>query len=207
MDKKTDPLAKTIENADDPKKFFLSSTSEDFEAVIVIEKGFTKDHMGEMLFVTINTNEEDHKRIMESQLLSMRIIKFEEGMSKFRPDSTEFSAFIKQYLEGSLKPHLMSEEIPEDWYLILVGKNFEQVSRALAGVRFVIAQMDSTSNEVEDAKIKGFIKLFQKVNSKIIDYNGERTLDGLVKFQEYDGVNGAAADGDMDEDGLGHDEL
>ena len=77
MDKKTDPLAKTIENADDPKKFFLSSTSEDFEAVIVIEKGFTKDHMGEMLFVTINTNEEDHKRIMESQLLSMRIIKFE----------------------------------------------------------------------------------------------------------------------------------
>ena len=41
-------------------------------------------------------------------------------MSKFRPDSTELSddnirAFIKQYLEGSLKPHLMSEEIPEDW--------------------------------------------------------------------------------------------
>ena len=69
--------------------------------------------------------------------------------------------------------------------------------------------MDSTANEVEDVKIQGFptIKLFKKGDNKIIDYNGERTIDGLVKFQEYDGVNGAAADGDMDKDGLGHIEL
>ena len=72
--------------------------------------------------------------------------------------------------------------------------------------------MDSTANEVEDVKIQGFptIKLFKKGDNKIIDYNGERTLDGLVKFLESDGVDGAAADDDMDEDeedDLGHAEL
>ena len=101
-----------------------------------------------MLFVTINTDEEDHKRIMEffgmeeAELPSMRIIKLEEDMSKFKPDSTELSdsnirAFVASYLAGQvlltkfsnfirllkikfwipgdIKAHLMSEDIPEDW--------------------------------------------------------------------------------------------
>ena len=67
-----------------------------------------------MLFVTINTDEEDHKRIMEffgmeeAELPSMRIIKLEEDMSKFKPDSTELSdenirAFVAKYLAGDIK--------------------------------------------------------------------------------------------------------
>merc|ERR1712107_899295 len=102
------------------------------------------DYKGEMLFVTINTDEEEHKRIMEffgmeeSELPSMRIIKLEEDMSKYRPESTELSdanirSFVKQYLDGELRPHLMSEEIPDDWdkepVKVLVGKNFEKVAK------------------------------------------------------------------------------
>jgi len=79
----------------------------------------------------------------------------------------------------------------------------------------IIAKMDSTANEIEDIKVQGFptIKLIQKGENKIIDYNGERTLEGFVKFLESDGVHGAAVEGDddmdeeEDEDDLGHDEL
>ena len=44
----------------------------------------------------------------------------------------------------------------------------------------IIGKMDSTANELEDIKVQGFptIKLIQKETNKIIDYNGERTLDG-----------------------------
>jgi len=237
---------------------FLSASAEDFSAKVDIAREIAKDHKGEMLFVTINTDEEDHKRIMEffgmeeSELPSMRIIKLEEDMSKFRPGSTELSdsnirSFIKQYLDGELKPHLMSQDIPEDWdkepVKVLVGKNFEEVAKDTnkdvlvefyapwcghckqltptwdkLGEKYkdsdkvVIAKMDSTANELEDVKIQGFptIKLFKKGDNTVVDYNGERTLDGLVRFLESDGVDGAAAPDDEEEDeddDLGHDEL
>merc|ERR1712241_591119 len=238
---------------------FLSATSEDFKAKTDIAREIAKDHKGEMLFVTINTDEEDHKRIMEffgmeeSELPSMRIIRLEEDMSKYKPDSTELSdanmrAFIKQYMDGALKPHLMSQDIPEDWdknpVKVLVGKNFEEVAKDAAkhvlvefyapwcghckqlaptwdklGEKYkdsdsvVIAKMDSTANELEDVKIQGFptIKLFKKGDNTVVDYNGERTLDGLVRFIDSDGVDGAAADDeeddDEDDDDFGHDEL
>jgi len=238
---------------------FMSAAAEDHAAKVEIARGIAKDYKGQMLFVTINTDEEDHKRIMEffgmeeSELPSMRIIKLEEDMSKFKPTSTELSdsnirAFVKSYLGGELKPHLMSEEIPEDWdkepVKVLVAKNFEEVAKdttkdvlvefyapwcghckQLAPVwdklgekykdheSIIIGKMDSTANELEDIKVQGFptIKLIQKETNKIIDYNGERTLDGFVKFLESGGVHGAAAEGDDEEededDDLGHDEL
>merc|ERR1712032_516794 len=238
---------------------FTSAAAEDHAAKAEIARGIAKDHKGQMLFVTINTDEEDHKRIMEffgmeeSELPSMRIIKLEEDMSKFKPASTELSdsnirAFVNSYLAGELKPHLMSEEIPEDWdkepVKVLVAKNFEEVAKDTTkdvlvefyapwcghckqlthiwdklGEKYkdhesiLIGKMGSSANELEDIKVQGFptIKLIQKETNKIIDYNGERTLDGFVKFLESGGVHGAAAEGDDEEededDDLGHDEL
>merc|ERR1712156_1132458 len=238
---------------------FMSGAAEDHAAKVEIARGIAKDYKGEMLFVTINTDEEGHKRIMEffgmeeSELPSMRIIRLEEDMSKIRPESTELSdanmrSFIKQYMDGSLKPHLMSQDVPEDWdkepVKVLVGKNFVEVAldtnkdvlvefyapwcghcKQLAptwdklGEKYadrediVIAKMDSTANELEDIKIQGFptIKLFKKEDNKVIDYNGERTLEGFSKFLESDGMDGAAyeepEDEEDDEEDAGHDEL
>merc|ERR1712121_525980 len=67
----------------------------------------------------------------------MRIIKLEEDMSKFKPEDTSITednvrAFVNKYKAGELKPHLMSEEVPDDWdkesVKVLVGKNFNEVA-------------------------------------------------------------------------------
>jgi protein disulfide-isomerase A1 len=58
----------------------------------------------------------------------------------------------------------------------------------------VIAKMDSTVNELEHTKINSFptIKLYKKGDNKIVEYSGERTLEGLSKFIETDGSYGQA---------------
>jgi len=59
----------------------------------------------------------------------------------------------------------------------------------------VIAKMDSTANEVESVRVDSFptIKLFREGDNKVIDYNGERTLEGMSKFLESGGEHGQAA--------------
>merc|ERR1711992_170743 len=238
---------------------FLSKKSDDFAATKETAANIAKEHKGQLLFVSIDTDEEDHKRILEffgmkeDELPGMRIIKLAEDMAKYKPvdgsiTEENIRAFVGDYVDGKLKQHLLSEDIPEDWdanaVKVLVGKNFEEVAKnadkhvlvefyapwcghckQLApiwdklGEKFadrediVIAKMDSTANELEDIKIQGFptIKLFKKEDNKVIDYNGERTLEGFSKFLESDCTDGSAyeepEDEEDDDEDAGHDEL
>lgn len=54
--------------------------------------------------------------------------------------------------------------------------------------------MDATANELEHTKIQSFptLKLYKKGDNSVIDFNGERTLEGLTKFLESGGLEDAA---------------
>merc|ERR1711890_99168 len=211
---------------------FLSAKADSYADSVTMLKTVAVENKGKMLFVTINTDEEDHKRILEffgiaeSELPTFRAIKLGEDMAKFKPEDDaieleNIKAFVAKFLAGELKQHLMSEEIPEDWdkegVKVLVGKNFHSVAMDTAkdvlvefyapwcghckqlvpvwdklGEKYkdhksiVIAKIDSTANELEEIKVQGFptIKLIKKGSNEIVDYNGERTLEGFVKFSE-----------------------
>merc|ERR1712121_467112 len=122
---------------------FLSVKADSHADDVAMLQGIAKENKGKMLFVTINTDEDDHKRILEffgiaeSELPTFRAIQLGEDMAKFRPDDDKIEvenikAFVAKFLAGELKQHLMSEEIPEDWdaagVKVLVGKNFHEVA-------------------------------------------------------------------------------
>merc|ERR1739838_172747 len=126
---------------------FLSKSADAYAEQHAIATKLAKEHKGQILFVSIDTDEEDHKRILEffgmkdDELPGMRIIKLAEDMAKYKPvdgSITEESikSFVGDYLDGKLKQHLLSEDIPEDWdaapVKVLVGKNFEDVAKDAA---------------------------------------------------------------------------
>jgi len=123
---------------------FVSKKSDEYKTQLEIARSIAKEYKGQMLFVSIDTDEEDHKRIIEffgmkeDELPGMRIIKLAEDMAKFQPPvaglaEADIRSFVADFLEGKLKPHLLSEDVPEDWdakpVKVLVGKNFDQVAK------------------------------------------------------------------------------
>ncbi|XP_074593016.1 protein disulfide isomerase isoform X1 [Brevipalpus obovatus] len=220
---------------------FISKKSSDYESVVDGFRKVAKEFRNKVLFVTINTDIEDHERIMDffglkiEDAPGMRLIKLEEDMIKYRPETSDITEesvrnFVQGVIDGKIKKHLLSQDVPEDWnknpVRVLVGKNFDEVvfdkekdvlvefyapwcghCKQLVPIydalgekykdhpTVVIAKMDSTANELEHTKINSFptIKLFKKETNEVVEYNGERTLDGLTKFIETDGDYGRAA--------------
>ncbi|XP_043284274.1 protein disulfide-isomerase [Venturia canescens] len=122
---------------------FLSKKAGHFEKYSDAIKEPAKDYRGKILFVTINADEDDHERILEffgmkkDQVPSMRIIKLEEDMAKYKPAKPELtSENIKNFVDavqgGTIERDFLTQDLPEDWnknpVKVLVGKNFAEVA-------------------------------------------------------------------------------
>lgn len=122
---------------------FISKKSDEFAATLAKFTSAAKGFKGKVLFVYIDVDVEDNQRVLEFFALkpadcpTMRLIKLEGDMTKFVPakkdlEEATMTEFVTEFLEGKLKAHLMSEEVPEDWdknpVKVLVGKNFKEVA-------------------------------------------------------------------------------
>jgi len=221
---------------------FLSKKEGHFDKYIEDIKPVATQFRGKIVFVTINADEEEHQRILEffgmkkDEVPSMRAIKLEDDMTKFKPESPELTGdnvkkFVSDFVEGKVKQHLLSEELPEDWnktpVWTLTATNFDSVALdptknvlvefyapwcghckqlvpifEKVGEHFadkddvVIAKMDATVNELEHTKISSFptLTFYPKGDDpKAIEYNGDRTLEAIIKFIESDGKQEAAS--------------
>lgn len=121
---------------------FVSKEAGHFEKYAEEAKTIAKKFRNEVLFVTINADEEDHKRILDffgmekEEVPSMRLIRLEEDMAKYKPANAELSpenieSFVQSYMDGKLKQHLLSQKLPADWdkqpVKTLVSSNFDEV--------------------------------------------------------------------------------
>jgi len=93
---------------------FLSKKSPEYDGLVKEFTSVASEFKGKVLFVTIDTDIEDHERIMEffglkkTESPEMRLIKLEDEMTKFKPESDDIVAdnirtFVQKVLDGSLK--------------------------------------------------------------------------------------------------------
>ncbi|XP_052741758.1 protein disulfide-isomerase [Bicyclus anynana] len=121
---------------------FLSKKNGDFEKYLDELKPVAKNYRDKIMSVAIDTDEDDHQRILEffgmkkEEVPSARLIALEQDMAKYKPASDELNAntveeFVQSFFAGTLKQHLLSETLPEDWAAkpvkVLVATNFDEV--------------------------------------------------------------------------------
>ncbi|MCJ8747677.1 hypothetical protein PDJAM_G00156090 [Pangasius djambal] len=120
---------------------FLNTTTESHTALLDDYRAAARDFKEKILFVTIDiTTDVSHVLnyfgLSASEAPALRLINTDTlkkfAMAEAAINKDTLKTFCQDVLDGKVKPHLKSEDIPEDWdknpVKVLVGKNFEQVA-------------------------------------------------------------------------------
>nr|XP_023660001.1 protein disulfide-isomerase-like [Paramormyrops kingsleyae] len=120
---------------------FMNSTEESHVQILNTFRGGALDFKGKILFVVIDVNAGfshvlKYFGLTEDDAPTFRLINT-DTLKKYALDgkgltAEHLHAFFQGVLDGTVKPHMMSQEIPEDWdknpVKVVVGKNFERVA-------------------------------------------------------------------------------
>ncbi|GBP54284.1 Protein disulfide-isomerase [Eumeta japonica] len=117
---------------------FLSKKNGHFDKYLDELKPVAKNYRDKIMSVAIDTDEDDHQRILEffgmkkEEVPSARLIALEQDMAKYKPATDDLTAnTVESFFAGTLKQHLLSEDLPADWAAkpvkVLVASNFDEV--------------------------------------------------------------------------------
>jgi len=127
---------------------FISYKSDEYQAMYKNAKKLAMEFRNKVMMVTVDTDEDDHRRIIEflglkgEKFPTMRIIQMKEDIDKYKVVDGQHDAhdvtnednirkFVQDYLDGKVPLHYLTEDLPEDWdknpVKILTGKNFDEV--------------------------------------------------------------------------------
>merc|ERR1712223_1994206 len=222
---------------------FISYNSDEYATVVKMAKTLAEEYRNKLMFVTVDIDEDDHRRVIEflglkgEKFPTMRIIQMKEDVDKYKAiegqhdqhdvtNADNVKKFVQDFMDGKVPQHYLTEDLPEDWdkhpVKHLTGKNFDEVvfdksknvlvefyapwcghCKKLAPVwdkladafqsekkdDVVVGKMDATINELSHTRVRSFptIRLYKKGENAEVEYNGERTLEGIKKFVETDG--------------------
>jgi protein disulfide-isomerase A1 len=123
---------------------FVSKTENHVPADMDKLRDLAKIYREKILFVAINMDEKEHQSVLNvfglraEEIPTMRIVNFgDDGMIKFRPDNDDLTVenieeFVQSYIDGKIKPDLLSQDLPDDWdaqpVKVLVKSNFYEVA-------------------------------------------------------------------------------
>jgi len=120
---------------------FAAKSASDYDTIYAAYSEAAKAFKGKLLFVLVDCDVEDNKRVMEffgiteENCPDMRVINMEKNMAKYAPESADLTTagitgFVNGVLDGTIKRHLKSEEVPDNSdnaVKVVVGKNFDEL--------------------------------------------------------------------------------
>merc|ERR1712178_488501 len=192
---------------------FAAKSASDFNDNLEAFTASAKANRGKVLYVHIDCDKSDNGRILEffglkeEECPDVRIIEMGKSMQKYKPPTEDLTEEIP---EDNTAPVTIIvgknfESIAKDpakavfveFYAPWCG-HCKQLAPTWdkLGEHFkdddsiVIAKSDATQNEFDGVEVQGFptLKYFPKgEGAAMVDYNGGRDLDSLIKFVENEG--------------------